>query len=463
MKKALYRKYRPVSLDQVVGQEAVVDSLKTAIKKQNISHAYLFTGPRGCGKTSVARIFAHEINHFPYKLEDNYTDIIEIVAASNTGVDNIRELREKAVIAPTEGQYKIYIIDEVHMLSKSAFNALLKILEEPPAHVVFILATTDPDKVPVTITSRAQNFMFKLSAPEIMLKHLKAIAKKEKIAITDDALAIIVHRGGGSFRDSISLLDQISNLSNTKITKDQVEKALGLPHDQILQNILAAYPSADVVKITTVIKDALNSGIKAETIASELIEKIIADPKKEYLLLLSKLPTVVAPFAEAKLLVALLGDLAVFSERYTPAKTATSIPDDTNGFAPSGAVPPAAQRMPSPTKSGLSENTTKSPFSWDSYLASVKSQSTVLYNFLKKTTYKAEDNILNLYPDKSSTKNIFEHDNNQKILISALKDSGFQLKIHEPAENQDSLTSAFSDIMGPVQEVKNGGENPFTN
>ena len=158
--KALYRKYRPTKLADVIGQERVTKPLENALKSGKFSHAYLFTGPRGCGKTSVARIFAHEVNKFKYEIEDSYVDIIEIDAASNTGVDNIRDLREKAVIAPTEGKYKVYIIDEVHMLSKAAFNALLKTLEEPPKSVIFIMATTDAYKVPVTITSRAQVFNF---------------------------------------------------------------------------------------------------------------------------------------------------------------------------------------------------------------------------------------------------------------------------------------------------------------
>ncbi|MBP5204877.1 DNA polymerase III subunit gamma/tau, partial [Candidatus Saccharibacteria bacterium] len=181
--KALYRKYRPTKLSEVIGQERVTKPLENSLKTGNISHAYLFTGPRGCGKTSVARILAHEVNDFDYKIEDNYTDIIEIDAASNTGVDNIRDLIEKTIIAPTEGKYKVYIIDEVHMLSKSAFNALLKTLEEPPKHVIFIMATTDAYKVPITITSRSQVYNFQLATPDVMLNHLKAIAKKEKINI----------------------------------------------------------------------------------------------------------------------------------------------------------------------------------------------------------------------------------------------------------------------------------------
>ena len=182
--KSLYRRYRPIKLEDVVGQEQVTKPLINALKNGKINHAYLLIGPRGCGKTSVARILAHAVNGFDYQLEDNYVDIIEIDGASNRGIDNIRELRDKAMIAPTNGKYKIYIIDEVHMLTKEAFNALLKILEEPPAHVIFIMATTDAHKVPVTITSRAQSYSFKLADQNTMFSYLKNVARQEKISIT---------------------------------------------------------------------------------------------------------------------------------------------------------------------------------------------------------------------------------------------------------------------------------------
>ena len=187
---ALYRKYRPTTLDNVVGQSQITTALSQAIKSGKISHAYLFTGPRGTGKTSVARIFAHAINNFDYTVEDEYLDIIEIDAASNTSVDDIRELREKSIITPVKGKYKIYIIDEVHMLSKSAFNALLKTLEEPPAHVIFIMATTDAHKVPITISSRSQVYNFKLADPDTMLDFLTTVADKEKLKNTLHLLEI---------------------------------------------------------------------------------------------------------------------------------------------------------------------------------------------------------------------------------------------------------------------------------
>src|SRR6266568_5179085 len=217
MGQALYRTYRPLKLSEVVGQEHVTTALMHTLKAGTLSHVYLFTGPRGVGKTSIARILAHEINGLPYDDERLHLDIIEIDAASNRRIDEIRDLRDKVHIAPTSAKYKVYIIDEVHMLTTEAFNALLKTLEEPPAHVVFILATTEAHKLPETIISRTQRFAFKpVDLPQVVA-HLRAIAKQEKIDIDDDALELIAAHGEGSFRDSISLLDQMRN-HDAKVT-----------------------------------------------------------------------------------------------------------------------------------------------------------------------------------------------------------------------------------------------------
>ena len=302
--KSLYRKYRPLKLVDVVGQSQVITPLSNALKEGKISHAYLFTGPRGTGKTSVARIFAHEVNNFEYKLEDDYTDIIEIDGASNRGIDDIREIREKALIKPTSGKYKVYIIDEVHMLTKEAFNALLKTLEEPPEHVIFIMATTDLYKVPATILSRAQVYNFKLADFEVISKHLQKICEKEKIIIQPEALDIVVKRGGGSFRDSLSLLDQISTLSDKEITHEMVEAAMGLPEDIKIANLLKEYASSNSAQITALLKELFEMGIRAEIIAEELITAIIKEPRPEYLPLLDKLPDIKEPFAEARLVAA---------------------------------------------------------------------------------------------------------------------------------------------------------------
>ena len=309
--KALYRKYRPLHLSEVVGQDKTIEQLQGALNQGKISHAYLFVGPRGCGKTSVARIFAHEVNHFDYQLEDSYIDIIEIDAATFTHVENIRELREKAMIMPTLGKYKVYIIDEVHMLSNSAFNALLKILEEPPEHVVFILATTNPEKIPATIISRTQIYRFKLAEPSLMQDFLRSVSDKEGIKISDQALNIITERGGGSFRDSLSILDQISTISPADkiIEAGDVAAALGIPEHQEVINLLNYYEIADTEKITKTLAALLNFGITAESITLELIQQILKNPTLKTLELIDRLFSVTGSFLEAKLTVALISNI----------------------------------------------------------------------------------------------------------------------------------------------------------
>lgn len=424
MKKALYRKYRPKCLSEVVGQPQVTDILKKTLSSDNFSHAYLFVGPRGCGKTSVARIFAHEVNKFNYELEDDYVDIIEIDAASNTGVDNIRELREKANIAPTSGKYKVYIIDEVHMLSKSAFNALLKTLEEPPKHVIFIMATTDAEKVPVTITSRSQVFTFQLADQEIMFNHLKTIAKSEKISIDDDALRIIVKRGGGSFRDTLSLLDQIMNFSDEKITKELIESILGLPQEEMLVDLLEKYSSGDIISITKSLKQLLNTGLKATTLTEELINLIIENPNPAYLSLLSKLIEVKSPFEEAKLLVALTQNLQA-----APIAKIVSEPKPEN-------------------------------FDWNTFCETIEKNDSGLAAQIKKLDHELKDSVLHIYTTSGTTSRILT---TRKQILTEY--AGLRVEIHKSDKNSTNNATQFqkiSDIMGSVEEVnKNGGEIPF--
>ena len=342
--KALYRKYRPLHLSEVIGQDKTIEQLQGALTKGKISHAYLFVGPRGCGKTSVARIFAHEINHFDYQLEDSYIDIIEIDAATFTSVDNIRELREKAMIMPTLGKYKVYIIDEVHMLSNSAFNALLKILEEPPEHVIFIMATTNPEKIPATIISRTQIYRFNLAEPKVMQDFLRSVCDKEGIKISDDALKIITERGGGSFRDSLSILNQIGtvNLSEKTIEASDVSAALGIPEHQEIQNLINFYENSDTENITNTLAALLNYGITAESITLELINQILKNPTPKSLQLVNQLFNVTGSFLEAKLTVALIS-----SNFATPA-TVTSTASITPVVSPQPAAPTASTVAPTP-------------------------------------------------------------------------------------------------------------------
>jgi DNA polymerase-3 subunit gamma/tau len=268
--KALYRKYRSKSLAEIIGQEHITTTLNNALKNNQISHAYLLTGPRGVGKTSIARILAHEINKLPYEEEKQHLDIIEIDAASNRKIDEIRDLREKSRLAPTSAPYKVYIIDEVHMLTKEAFNALLKTLEEPPAHVVFILATTELHKIPATIISRTQRFAFRPINNVDMIKHLRDISNKENIKIEDAALELIAQHASGGFRDAISFLDQIKSISGD-ISVGDVEMVLGRPNNASISELLDAVESGDTQKVFTDLANLTGAGYSASIINESLI------------------------------------------------------------------------------------------------------------------------------------------------------------------------------------------------
>jgi DNA polymerase-3 subunit gamma/tau len=269
MGQALYRKYRPTSFKDTVGQEHITQTLIHAIQTGKISHAYLFTGPRGIGKTSVARILAHEVNGLSYTDDSIHLDIIEIDAASNRRIDEIRELRDKVHISPTSAKYKVYIIDEVHMLTREAFNALLKTLEEPPAHCIFILATTEVHKLPETIISRTQRFSFNPVSTKVAAKHLGKIAKKEHIDITEEALELLAQHGQGSFRDSISLLDQLSNTKDN-ITADTVRNMLGLPKLSAITELIQIIGSGESSKLLESLENLNSQGINVSAIAKEL-------------------------------------------------------------------------------------------------------------------------------------------------------------------------------------------------
>ena len=273
MGRALYRKYRPQSLDEIFGQEHITDTLRNAIKKDAISHAYLLTGPRGVGKTSIARILAYELNAIPYDESSTYMDIIEIDAASNRRIDEIRDLRDKVNVLPSQLKYKIYIIDEVHMLTKEAFNALLKTLEEPPAHVIFILATTESHKLPDTIISRTQHFTFKPIDTETLVLQLGKISKKESITIDKGALTLLAQHGRGSFRDSISLLDQVQGIEG-KIDTLQIQRLLGIVSDEVLDQLLAALQAESLSEIAKLLESLRTQGIQGSDIAKQLAQKI---------------------------------------------------------------------------------------------------------------------------------------------------------------------------------------------
>ena len=284
MYQALYRKYRPKDFNDVVGQNVTIQTLKNALVNHKISHAYLFAGPRGSGKTSIAKIFARLVNCektdglspcgecvFCTQSEEQTMDIIEMDAASNNGVDEIREINNKVNLVPSIGKYKIYIIDEVHMLTIGAFNALLKTLEEPPAHVIFILATTDPHKVPITILSRCQRFDFKKLSEENILSRLKYICEKEQIEIENEAISEIARLGDGSLRDAIGTLDQVIAYANDKITLQDIYDVNGTISTKDVYNLMDYVIKNNISGVVNSIKKYNDQGKSIVKITEEII------------------------------------------------------------------------------------------------------------------------------------------------------------------------------------------------
>lgn len=284
MYQALYRKYRPKTFDDVAGQEVIIRTLKNAVINDKISHAYLFAGPRGCGKTSIAKIFAKLVNckdsveGIPCnkcvcctQSNEQNMDVIEMDAASNNGVDEIREINNKVNLVPSLGKYKIYIIDEVHMLTIGAFNALLKTLEEPPSHVIFILATTDPHKVPITILSRCQRFDLKKIPVENIYNRLKYICDNENIKIEDDAIWEIARLGDGGLRDAIGILDQVVSYAVDTVTLNDVHEVNGTISQENVFNLMKNVVDNNLTEVINTITDYSNKGKSIIKITEEII------------------------------------------------------------------------------------------------------------------------------------------------------------------------------------------------
>jgi len=449
MGQALYRKYRSKSLDEIVGQEQITKTLANAIKTGKISHAYLFTGPRGVGKTSIARILAHEINGLPYTDDSVHLDIIEIDAASNRRIDEIRDLRDKVNIAPTSAKYKVYIIDEVHMLTKEAFNALLKTLEEPPAHVVFILATTDAHKLPETIISRTQRFTFRPYPLEQVAEHLREIAKQEKISITDEALELIAAHGEGSFRDSISLLDQAAGY-DAEITKAYIQTLLGIPPAEAIQELAAALSSHNASTAVTTMERLREQGFQPAQIAKhlgliwrenilraghaapmdfQLLEKLLnvsatANPDRylevillEFSLARSETPAVVAAPPAAK-------------QPETPPRSSPKQPAEPKTEKPTEKPEPAAQKtaaakaLPAPT--ALLDEAV-----WPEVLGVLKKDRNTLYSIVRMATPKFGDGELGLEFSFAFHKKQVSDAKNQKIISDIVAQlTGKPVSIH---------------------------------
>lgn len=513
MGKALYRKYRSRSLNEIVGQSHVTDILDRSLKQGKVAHAYLLTGPRGVGKTSIARILAHEINQLPYDEEATHLDIIEIDAASNNGVEDIRDLRDKVNLAPVSATKKVYIIDEVHMLSKAAFNALLKTLEEPPEHVVFILATTDVDKLPATIISRTQRFGFRAIGKDDAVKHLRMIADKEKISIDDSALRLLAERGEGSFRDSISLLDQLSSLADEKtgITPELVEATLGLaPHDSV-SALLAAVKAHDTEAIIKQLDEFDKSGIQPTVLVSQLVtmlrQTIAESPQLIGLLdaLLDvsksshpniKLLTVLVNFASTKPKTAALAAAAPtiskpLEELKTPLKSLEAkqiAPNQSRGHSTTSSNGTKSEVQPenTPTKSvvlsasnGVLEERSRvsdrskeevakqpkktssrkdaKPLDWPAVVEYVRQNHVALYSVLSKCSPEQDGDILTLYTGTNFYKKKLDDPKYRALLVESLRQIGVgDLEIETipaPAPPKDEKAAAVAALMGGGEEV----------
>lgn len=480
MSKALYRKYRSKKLDDVIGQKHITDILSRAIKQGRISHAYLFTGPRGVGKTSVARILAHEINGLEYDEEATNLDIIEIDAASNNGVEDVRDLREKVQIAPVSAKKKVYIIDEVHMLSKAAFNALLKTLEEPPEHVVFILATTNVEKLPATIISRTQRFSFRPIKIDDATKHLRYIAEQEKINITDEALQLIAKRSEGSFRDSISLLDQLSSLVETEadeISAKLIEDMLGLTSNNTVDQLINAVEAHDLNKTIELLNTAFDEGASYNVLASQLVNSVserIAE-KPQLLPLLDALIDIEKSSQPQLKLLSVLG--AAAAPKQSPKSAALSVPvyEVTASIAElekqatrKKPTEPAAEKIVQPLKPkeveppiAKSKKSTKpvdvKAFDFAKLVEYTKQNYIAIYSVLSKCGYEIEDNVLTLYSVNNFYKKKLDDPKYRPSLFKSLEELGvYGLDIHilpTTIPPKDSQAAEIAAIMGGGVEV----------
>lgn len=478
MSQALYRKYRSRSLDEVLGQDHVTSILRRALEQGKIAHAYLLTGPRGVGKTSVARILAHEINHLQYDDDSSNLDIIEIDAASNNGVDDIRALREKAQVAPVSAPKKVYIIDEVHMLSKSAFNALLKTLEEPPEHVVFILATTDTDRLPATILSRVQQFFFRPIPTEIMTRQLMNIAKKEGFAIEEDAARLIAERSRGGFRDGISMLDQLSILatSDRPLTANMVTEYLGLSDATMLGNLLDSYPSDDNEKVLNIFQELENSGANSIIVSHQLLS-IARNRLRKNPNLIGLVQQLIEvdrhPHPDLKLLTIFMNSnsqpakKSVATKKYTtqtaPQKPAEKpTPIKTAEPAKPTEKPIKKEEKPAePAKKPTAKpKKTDAPLelNWEKVIERAKEKSLGLASLLQKSQWLFDGEKLTIYAGSAFYKKKLDDAKNKPLISEIIsEETAMDLEIDiigEKKPPEDEKLAEIAELMGGGEEVK---------
>ncbi len=454
-----------------MGQEHITATLANSLKSGSISHAYLLTGPRGVGKTSIARILAHEVNGLPYDETATHLDIIEIDAASNRRIDEIRELRERVHTSPTSAKYKVYIIDEVHMLTKEAFNALLKTLEEPPAHVIFILATTEAHKLPETIVSRTQRYTFKPIDQAKAVGHLRTIANTEGIKVDDEALELIATHGGGSFRDSISLLDQARNQPG-QVTSDDVQRMLGIAPDEAISELLSILQSGDTKQLLESLSNFRQQGYHAAGLAKQLSRQLrnslVAGnhqiPATKATKLLTDLINVPASHDAEALLEIILLDAVIDDQPHTAAQTST--PDIQPEKKPAPVkpapiedvkpVPKVTEPLPVAAESAEPQTAELNEDSWYQALQAIKKKHNTLYSVARMAVPSfGEDKLTLAFSFPFHQKRLSEAKNTQVIADTLKELTGKSIKIEcvtdKHAVKQPSVSKP---------EVKKAANNP---
>lgn len=481
MQIALYRKYRPTDLKDLVGQDHVAKTLENSLKGGHFSHAYLFSGPRGVGKTSTARILANRINKLKASEANNHMDIIEIDAASNRGIDDIRSLREKIHTAPASREYKVYIIDEVHMLTGDAFGGLLKTLEEPPSHVIFVLATTEPHKLPETIISRTQRFNFRPVPNNLLQSYLLKIAGAEHIKVEDDAAELIATSSEGSVRDALSMLDQAASVGDKPITAAAVAHMLGLVDVGYVNKMLIALLTGNQVSLVTQLgaysaqggtatqllrqlMNALHKLLQARIGSSNTVNSdLLAVGKDASIQKIVKLINVLAqlPANSAHLDIALEATLielclAQNSEHPASTRAAASAP------AKQKSQPRPVSNVPaSHTKSA---DTDSADSNWAKVLTTIKQQNNSLYALLRSATASVAKNTVTVQFRFQFHLRRLEETRNRQLLETSLKDIyGQQTQLEtiliksaasgstdETKENQHAVDSVIQILGGEV-------------
>jgi len=455
----LYRKYRSRKLSDIVGQDAVIKALNNALEAKKISHAYLFAGPRGVGKTSVARILAHKINDLNYTSDQMPIDIIEIDAASNRRIEEIRDLREKVAVAPVSAKYKVYIIDEVHMLTREAFNALLKTLEEPPDHVVFILATTEPHKIPETIISRTQKYNFKLASTREVVHLLQTIAKKEHIDISNEALNLIAEHSGGSLRDAVSLLDQARH-SGKKIDTDTIARNFGLPAKKIISTLINEIRSGSAKELLSTLSEAYENGASASLLANQIIfelrqaikaNKLTISNESALALMKNLLSIGGSNHPEARLEISLI-----------ECQLAEDKQQNTSEGALFAAVEPPLTVSPSKAQSqSINEQTAKeksySEDLWPRVLDKIKSSHSTLYSILKSAQVQVSQNPNTIQITLSHPFHLkrMQESKNKRVVVDTVNSlNGVSFEIIFNVRESNSLSSSVKKTQPRTADIE---------